>query len=670
MPPDYTQKNAITTQIAKFHQHKGVLAAAEIKRLDAAFQAASADVQAQLAAFQAKTGLKPWQQMRVETLRELQFGLKRMATDLKNSMGVNVIGNVESALTLGIEDGVSQLQVLKVPDFAALSPPAANLMVMRMFSVIDRSAVEMLATYRIQLLGDVADQLVGSIQKTITAGILTGKSTPQIAKEIGMAITDKEAFKKAGKTVFKTAQQRAMLIAHTEVLRAHNEGRKKFYEKVGVKKIEWLTATDEVCPECQALNGKTFDVGKAPGPPKHPDCRCTVLAVIPDDGPLLKIPESLKEQPTPMQVVQPPVAPPVAPPPTKVVKPKKVPKPVPAPTPVAPPPAPPVLQPAPPNWPLGPVPKKYKPKTPAPPPVAPPVVPKAPAPPVAPAPGPKGPAQFVLPKVAKPVFVPSSTPVVRTGGFADDSPLGGVATQYMRDSARMRQLDQKIRRSPIGSRDHKRMVKERLALDMAHTTAKKTMIAESDAYMRTHYTQFVESLTHKAGEAISYYTGHGYDEINKHLRKGNKIGSFGKQAIAHIDEASKVTRLDHPMDVFRGFRSDTLEVLRKEGKIRPGAEIVDKGVISTSLTPSTPHEGFSDNAGVVLRIRLRTGQPVLFVGNNNTYAKTRLTGLFETEVLLPRNTRFRVLEVGSVEMPGMSGEKIMKTVMDVEVIDD
>jgi len=96
-----------------------------------------------------------------------------------------------------------------------------------------------------------------------------------------MSLTDKEAFRKAGKTVFKTAQQRATLIARTETLRAHNEGRKVFYRQVGVTKVRWLIADDgRTCPACRALNGKVFNIDEVDGPPLHPACRCVASSVV------------------------------------------------------------------------------------------------------------------------------------------------------------------------------------------------------------------------------------------------------------------------------------------------------------------------------------------------------------------------------------------------------
>jgi SPP1 gp7 family putative phage head morphogenesis protein len=98
---------------------------------------------------------------------------------------------------------------------------------------------------------------------------------------IGRVVKDPDAFRRAGKTVFKTAQRRATLIARTETLRAHNEGRKVFYRQVGVTRVRWLTAHDErTCPICRPLDGKVFGIEEVQSPPSHASCRCTTIAVL------------------------------------------------------------------------------------------------------------------------------------------------------------------------------------------------------------------------------------------------------------------------------------------------------------------------------------------------------------------------------------------------------
>lgn len=247
-----------------------------LKTLDAAAD----DVAEQIAAFEKKAALKQWQELRLSILKDLESEIDAIAEELKANWKVGIRGNVEGSLKLGIEDGVGQLETLEHPDFSGISDKARRSAITRTFTAIDRAAIDFLANYQLQLLGDVSTELAAGIKRTITQGVLTGKSIPEVAREIGRVVKDPEAFRKAGKTVFKSAQRRATVIARTETLRAHNEGRKAFYREVGIKKVKWLTAHDErTCAICSGLDGEVFRIEDDPGMP-HPVCRCSRIAVI------------------------------------------------------------------------------------------------------------------------------------------------------------------------------------------------------------------------------------------------------------------------------------------------------------------------------------------------------------------------------------------------------
>ena len=243
-----------------------------LKTLDAAAD----DVAKQIRRFEEKAALKPWQQMRLSILRDMEKEVGGVTAELQEKWKVGIRANVEGSIRLGIEDGISQLEAMQMPDFKDLSDVSRNALVKRTFATIDRAAVDFLANYQVQLLGDVSAELASSIKRTVTQGVLTGKSIPEVARDIGRVVKDKDAFRRAGKTVFKTAQRRATLIARTETLRAHNEGRKVFYRQVGITKVRWLIADDErTCPICRALDGKVFRIEELKGPPAHPGCRCS-----------------------------------------------------------------------------------------------------------------------------------------------------------------------------------------------------------------------------------------------------------------------------------------------------------------------------------------------------------------------------------------------------------
>jgi len=245
--------------------------------LNKALKAASDDVARQIRRFEEQAALKPWQEMRLAILKDMEKEIDGIAVELQANWNVGLRAHAEGSMQLGIDDGIGQLEAMQAPDFKDLSDVQRSTLITRTFSTIDRAAVDFLANYELQLLGDVSTELASGIKRTITQGVLQGKSIPEVARDIGRVVEDPEAFKTAGKTVFKTAQQRATLIARTETLRAHNEGRKVFYREVGVKKVKWITAHDErTCPECAPRDGKVYPIDAVPE--EHPGGRCTVSA--------------------------------------------------------------------------------------------------------------------------------------------------------------------------------------------------------------------------------------------------------------------------------------------------------------------------------------------------------------------------------------------------------
>ena len=144
-----------------------------------------------------------------------------------------------------------------VPDFKDLTGPKVKRLTTRMFNLIDTDALDFMANYNLVLAGDVTDELANGIKRVVMSGIATGKGTDDIVRDLGKVVKNKEQFKHAGSKVFSKAQYRMSMIARTEILRAHNQGRVKFYGEVGVKKVEWMTMEDErVCPVCGPLDGK------------------------------------------------------------------------------------------------------------------------------------------------------------------------------------------------------------------------------------------------------------------------------------------------------------------------------------------------------------------------------------------------------------------------------
>jgi SPP1 gp7 family putative phage head morphogenesis protein len=278
-----TQKQRIDKAIEVATKKRDAYAEARVKELAKDLKEASDSLQRTLADLDASDALKPYQQNRAEAIRVLQSQIDTMQKDLETKATLGVRDSVNGALELGIDEGIDQLKAWGVPSFTSLDPAATTSMAQRIFATIDIQAVDFLANYQVTLLGDVSRQLAANIKGAVTRGILEGSSIPDIRREIGRVVVDKEAFRTAGKTIFKTAQQRMTLIARTETLRAHNEGRKSFYADAGITEVTWITADDDrTCPICLPRNGVVYKLKDLDGPPAHPDCLLPGIMVVAD----------------------------------------------------------------------------------------------------------------------------------------------------------------------------------------------------------------------------------------------------------------------------------------------------------------------------------------------------------------------------------------------------
>lgn len=182
----------------------------------------------------------------------------------------------------GIYHGIGEFVAAQLPFYRDLAPDGIDKLTTSMFTLIDTDALDFIVNYNLVLAADVHRELSDGIKRTILSGIATGKGVDDIVRDLGRVIENKESFRNAGSKVFSRAQYRMEMIARTEVLRAHNQGRIKFYQQVGVQKLEWMAVEDErMCPVCGGLDGQVFDIDKFPNIPAHPLCRCQSLPAWP-----------------------------------------------------------------------------------------------------------------------------------------------------------------------------------------------------------------------------------------------------------------------------------------------------------------------------------------------------------------------------------------------------
>ncbi len=109
-------------------------------------------------------------------------------------------------------------------------------------------------------------ELVGSVQKELTQGLLRGDSPQKITDAI--------------KNRFNVSRYQAGRLVHTETTYFNAISTKQAYQDLGVEKIEILETLDShTCEICQPLDGVVIPLSQyEPGvtvPPFHPNCRGT-----------------------------------------------------------------------------------------------------------------------------------------------------------------------------------------------------------------------------------------------------------------------------------------------------------------------------------------------------------------------------------------------------------
>ncbi|MDO5849301.1 MAG: phage minor head protein [Methanobrevibacter sp.] len=160
----------------------------------------------------------------------------------------------------------------------------------RVFNDSSMYALEFLQDYNFDLIKRLSDDLRGSVRHHIFRGVAEGQSVYEVAKAI------EESGLKPLEGMTLSATQRAKMIARTEVGRAMLTGTLQAYENYGVEQVEVLTAEDtNVCTICQqAEKNNPYSIEDTDNLPLyHPNCRCTITAIV-DEYEELEIKENPK----------------------------------------------------------------------------------------------------------------------------------------------------------------------------------------------------------------------------------------------------------------------------------------------------------------------------------------------------------------------------------------
>ena len=215
-------------------------------------------------------------------LEKLDAEIRDAMRTLRKDQTLMFRSSSRAAFRKGVYRGIEEFTAAQMPFYRDLTPDGIDKLTTSAFTLIDTDALDFMTNYNLVLAGDVHRELETGIKRTILSGVATGKGVEDIVRDLGTVIEDKESFRNAGGKVFTKAQYRMEMIARTEVLRAHNQGRIKFHQQVGVQRLEWVAMEDErMCPVCGGLDGRQFDTDRFPSQPAHPNCRCTSVVAWP-----------------------------------------------------------------------------------------------------------------------------------------------------------------------------------------------------------------------------------------------------------------------------------------------------------------------------------------------------------------------------------------------------
>lgn len=129
--------------------------------------------------------------------------------------------------------------------------------------------VKLLAGRSFDDLKNVTEDMSARLSRRLVDGLIQGKGARELARDLADDVG--------------ISQQRAALIARTEIIRAHAEGQLAALELMGVEEVgvmvEWATAGDaHVCPLCRPMEGVVLKIAEAHGMiPRHPNCRCAFI---------------------------------------------------------------------------------------------------------------------------------------------------------------------------------------------------------------------------------------------------------------------------------------------------------------------------------------------------------------------------------------------------------
>jgi SPP1 gp7 family putative phage head morphogenesis protein len=218
----------------------------------------------------------------IENLQELdRRELQKVLIGLRSAM-VEVTAPVMSAfLDERMPELASLSAALEVTALASLvaNPPRFNMPTAKL-------AYQAALENPVQATGELLRSMVEDwpirdamrVSNVVQRGWGQGRTLSDMIREV--VGTKRNGYKDG---ILDISRQHAGTVINTATQHVANAARMKVWEDNGdiVKRYQWVSTLDRrTTQQCKSLDGRTFEAGKGPMPPIHPNCRSTTVAVL------------------------------------------------------------------------------------------------------------------------------------------------------------------------------------------------------------------------------------------------------------------------------------------------------------------------------------------------------------------------------------------------------
>lgn len=244
---------------------------------------------------------KAWKRLRPQVMQALQ--------PYNDSFRESIIDSLEGISKEVEENVIKSLEAIKAPAPIGTSGPIRNaptgqlqafgnrILAENVQSALSKTSIANVKLERLFRVNPELDtptslwmkQNFQTIDRTVRTGILQGASTESIAKEISEEMDERGLLRATKDTATGKIKGQANTVARTAIQSFNRQITEQVWDAnadaLEGLVYEWTAALDSrVCPTCGPLDGKKEpERSDLPETPIHPNCRCNVVVVDPDE---------------------------------------------------------------------------------------------------------------------------------------------------------------------------------------------------------------------------------------------------------------------------------------------------------------------------------------------------------------------------------------------------